>query len=83
LIQRRHWNVTNVYTCVLCPGGHHEDRDHLFFNCQFSGRVWNYLQINWEQGDNMMHIASSARRQFHRPFFAEVVFLACWNIWKV
>jgi hypothetical protein len=47
LLQRRHWNVTEDYSCVLCPGKIHEDQDHLFFNCMFSRRVWSYLQIQW------------------------------------
>jgi hypothetical protein len=54
LLQRRHWNVTNDYSCVLCPGHHHEDRDHLFFNCIFSSRVWAYLQIQWGTSGNMV-----------------------------
>lgn len=31
----------------------------------------------------MAVIAYAARREFHKPFFAEVVFLACWNIWMI
>jgi hypothetical protein len=45
MLQCRHWHVTETYDCVLCSGQHRETRDHLFFNCQFSMRVWNYLQI--------------------------------------
>jgi hypothetical protein len=31
LLQRRHWNVTDLYHCELCPMHVHEDRIHLFF----------------------------------------------------
>jgi hypothetical protein len=47
MLQRRHWHATDNYDCVLCSAGEREDIDHLFFNCNFSTRIWNYLQINW------------------------------------
>nr|XP_020176662.1 uncharacterized protein LOC109762251 [Aegilops tauschii subsp. strangulata] len=53
-----------------------ETRDHLFFNCNFSVRVWNYLQIDWASGDSMAHLALNASRSFRKPFFTEVVFIA-------
>jgi hypothetical protein len=75
--------VTDNYNCVLCAGHVHEDRDHLFFNCNFSVRVWNYLQISWGQYGNMVQTAEMARRSFRHSFFTEVVIIACWHIWKV
>ena len=83
LLQRRHWKVTEDFTCVLCPGRVHEDRDHLFFSCNFSVRIWNYLQIKWPQLDDLLQVAMTTRKDFAQPFFTEVVFLACWSIWKV
>ena len=82
-LQRRHWKVNDDTHCVLCPGRLHEDRDHLFFNCNFSIRIWNYLQVTWTPGDNMMQILTEARREFNQPFFVEVILLASWSIWKV
>lgn len=54
---------------------------HLFFSCNFSIRIWNYLQVDWFQGSNMQKCISKARRDFGHPFFLEVVFTAAWNIW--
>lgn len=34
-------------------------------------------------GQDMMDIAVQAMKEFDKPFFAEVVFLAWWNIWMV
>lgn len=45
MLQRRHWHVDD-HTCVLCPHLIHEDVWHLFFSCNFSQNVWNYLQIS-------------------------------------
>lgn len=83
MLERRHWNVSDSNICVLCPTHTKEDRDHLLFSCNFSCRVWNYLRIYWHTGDDMTAIAYAARRDFQKPFFSEVVFLACWNIWIV
>jgi hypothetical protein len=82
LLVRRHWNVTPDKHCVLCPTRTYEDRFHLFFECNFSQRVWNYLQIDWSQAQDIQSSLSAARQQFNQPFFMEVVILACWNIWK-
>ena len=51
LLVRRHWRSPQEdNTCPLCFAHAHEDRDHLFFTCQFSTRVWNYLNIQWLAG---------------------------------
>jgi hypothetical protein len=81
LLQRRHWKVTEDTHCVLCPGKVYEDRIHLFFECNFSVRVWNYLQIEWKPHDYLQEVLDQARRSFGRPFFMEVLMTACWNIW--
>jgi hypothetical protein len=83
LLKRRHWKVTEDEHCVLCPGRIFEDRIHLFFECTFSSRIWNYLQIDWEGDDDMQVVLNKARRSFAQPFFMEVIILACWNIWLI
>mgnify|MGYP000863857686 FL=1 len=83
MIQRRKWKINDGPECVLCPIGALEDRNHLFFQCNFSMRVWNYLQISWPNNQDMVQIACHARKDFNKPFFSEVVFLTWWNIWKV
>lgn len=81
LLLRRNWKVTEDYSCVLCPTQSHEDRLHLFFGCTFSQRIWNYLQIDWVQSDDLQTVVSAAKRSFGQPFFMEVMITACWNIW--
>jgi hypothetical protein len=82
MLRRRQCNVTNVYDCVLCPTHAVEYWMHLFFYCNFSQRIWNYLQISWGNGAIMESILFQARREFDKPFFFEFVILACWHIWK-
>jgi hypothetical protein len=68
MLQRCHWKVTDDTHCVLCPTGAYEDRFHLFFECNFSQRVWNYLQINWSQGQDIQAAATTAKAAFSKPF---------------
>jgi hypothetical protein len=83
LLHRRHWNTTEDKHCVLCPLRAHEDRIHLFFQCNFSSRVWNYLQIDWIQNDDLQVVISATRNSFGKPFFMEVLVLACRGIWLI
>ena len=83
MVERRHWHMEDGVHCRLCPLQARETRDHLFFNCNFSVRVWNYLQIDWTAGTSMIELVTQPRRGFARPFFSEVVFIACWHIWLV
>lgn len=81
MLERRHWNITDEHNCILCPSHSREDRNHFFFQFNFSIRIWNYLQIYWHAGNDMTDIAVKARKDFAKPFFAKVVFTAWWNIW--
>ena len=54
---------------------------HLFFTCEFSQRVWNYLQIDWSGSQDMFQAIIMAKRYFAKPFFMEVVATVCWHIW--
>src|SRR3954463_9072817 len=61
LLVRRHWRSphdNNV--CVLCPTHAYEDRLHLFFSCNFSPRIWNYLQIDWPSAPDMVSCLAQA-----------------------
>ena len=82
LLRRRNWKVTEDKHCVLCVTRAYEDRFHLFFTCNFSQRVWSYLQIDWSLGSDIQGAMSAARRDFNKPFFMEVMIVACWHIWK-
>ena len=82
MMQQRHWIIQDD-TCVMCLSALHEDRAHLFFVCNFSQRVWNYLGISSSVHPNQttFEMACAAWKDFGYPFFTEVVFTATWNIW--
>ena len=52
MLLRRHWNVSEDNNCVLCPCQVLEDWSHLFFECNFSSRIWSYLQVSWGSGSS-------------------------------
>ena len=83
MVETRHWHLDDGVNCLLCPLRTRETRNHLFFECNFSVRIWNYLQITWSPGDDMSAIVMQAKQDFAQPFFTEVVFVACWNIWII
>jgi hypothetical protein len=69
MLRRRNWNVTSDFTCVLCPTHATEDWIHLFFDCNFSKRIWTYLQIEWTLHDTVEEMFIAARKLFSKPFF--------------
>jgi hypothetical protein len=38
--------------------------------------------VEWTQEDTIEDMFISARKLFSKPFFTEVIILACWHIWK-
>jgi hypothetical protein len=40
------WGFLGDVKCIFCKFGV-EDRDHLFFSCGFSGRIWKHVMEIW------------------------------------
>jgi hypothetical protein len=74
MIKRRHWNVTDEYHCILCSSHTYEDRIHLFFECVFSIRIWNYLQIDWSVGDTIEENSYMQERSLGNLFSLRLLF---------
>ena len=82
MLVRRHWrSPLDNNLCVICNAYVYKDRAHLFIQCNFSCRVWKYLQIDWSHGSNIQQCISQARQRFSHPFFFEVMLTTSWNIW--
>ena len=82
MLVRRHWRSNqDDNLCLICSELAYEDRIHLFFNCTFSCRIWNYLGIDWSGGSDILQCLLHARSNFTHPFFVEVMLTAAWNIW--
>jgi hypothetical protein len=40
------------------------------------------LLTDWSLGTDIQSAVAAAQRDFGKPFFIEVMILACWHIWK-
>ena len=84
LLVRRHWrSIQEDNNCVLCHAHCFEDRLHLFFSCNFSYRIWNFLQISWPDSGSPHQCLLHARNSFEHGFFMEVFLTAAWCIWII
>jgi hypothetical protein len=84
IIRRRHYNTQAGLFCVMCDALVHEDRDHLFFNCQFAQTCWDILQIKWD--DSVLDIHDrimKARQEAGLFFFMDAFIVATWEVWKL
>jgi hypothetical protein len=45
--------------------------------------VWNYLQFEWVANDDVQLLLDQGRKEFAKPFFMEVLMVACWHIWII
>ena len=84
LLIRRHWGSPQEdNSCVLFHSHALEDRLHLFFTCNFSCRIWKYLQIDWRASGSLHHCLQQVKASFGQPFFMEVMLTTAWCIWIV
>ena len=68
LLVRRHWrSPTEDNSYVMCHSHALEDRLHLFFSCNFSCRVWNYLQTTWGALDPCIPVYNRPKIQLVSP----------------
>jgi hypothetical protein len=81
MMLRRHWHLQSGPHCVMCSNGTLETRDHLFIDCPFAKRCWDFCKIIWQSGESMSDIFMNARREFQGPNFLEITICAAWNIW--
>jgi hypothetical protein len=82
MMLRRHWHLQSGALYVMCSLGSLETRDHLFLECPFAKRCWDFYKITWKSGDSMSDIFMNAKIYFGGPNFFEITIYAAWNIRK-
>ena len=82
MMLRKHWHVDGGSECVLCQRSFLEDRDHLFFSCDFATACWDSIGITWNMNNSPRDRISEAAASFSHPNFLEFFASAAWNIWK-
>lgn len=82
MLVRRHFNIGDDHSCMLCNTEVLETNKHLFFECSFANRCWQIIGINWNLYAETQTMFDNAIRNWQKPMFKEVTMLAAWNIWK-
>jgi hypothetical protein len=82
LMLRKHWNVNDGPSCVLCANINLETRDHLFFSSSFAASCWSSIHIQWDCSLPISQRFLRAKNSFAGPCFLEIAACAAWNIWK-
>lgn len=82
LLCRRHFNIGEDHSCLLCPNEPLETNKHLFFTCGFSAACWEAINIHWDTSRDVQEMMAIAAASWTQPMFKEVMMLGAWNIWK-
>jgi hypothetical protein len=80
MLMRKNFIMNDNGFCRLCDEGLLENRDHLFWNCNFSRQCWGSNIITLEDNLELPQMIATARSNFRRPFFFEVFATASWSI---
>lgn len=85
MLCRRHFDIGEDHSCMLCPTGALETSTHLFFECQFSLDCWQIVHMAWNTDREMQIMFDTASRNWphNKVLFKEISILAAWNIWKI
>jgi hypothetical protein len=82
MLKRRHFNIGNIFSCVLCNLGVEETLEHLFFHCPFSTYCWSRLSISWSLNQGRFDMLCQAKSTFQERLFFEIFTIGAWGIWK-
>lgn len=82
MLKRRHYNIGTNLDCMLCDRRVEETLEHLFFECSFSQRCWNMLNITWSERQHRLEKLQHQRAAHPRDMFMDVFLVAAWSIWK-
>ena len=84
LMMPKYWKIDGRAACVLCTRNSLEDRDHLFFSCDFAKRCWDLIGMTWDLAKNVRprFIQSISSFFLNGPAFVEIFASIAWNICK-
>uniref|UniRef100_A0A0A9BWZ5 Reverse transcriptase zinc-binding domain-containing protein n=1 Tax=Arundo donax TaxID=35708 RepID=A0A0A9BWZ5_ARUDO len=83
LLRRRNYKLEgDDYSCVLCNLNLEETTYHLFFECPFSTRCWNFVGIQWDHAAAFFDTIQIAKTACQHQFFMGILIITAWEIWK-
>jgi hypothetical protein len=69
------------YNCATLECQQEETLLHLFWECPFTVKCWDYVCPRRIQGLNTLDSISNIKTQINLPFSMEIIILAAWSIW--
>ena len=82
MLKRRHFNIGDDHTCLLCGLQVEETVDHMIFSCPFSQSCWARLNIAWPTFPCRLDLLQTTKDGWPNPFFYETFLTPTWSIWK-
>ena len=82
MLKRRHYNIGDNHTCLLCTSPIEETLEHLFFTCPFSQECWSHINIIWITHGTRLQWIEHAKTTWNSPMFMDIFLQAAWSIWK-
>lgn len=69
MLCRRHFNIGEDHSCLLCDTQPLETNKHLFFGCNFSAACWASLHIHWDTSLGLQEMFDWAAAAWSQPLF--------------
>ena len=82
MLKRRHFDIGDDHSCLLCGNHDEETVDHMIFTCTFSQACWRKLGISWPPFTCRLQLLQQAKHSWGRPLFFETFLVAAWSLWK-
>ena len=82
MLKRRHFDIGDDHSCLLCGNHDEETVDHMIFTCTFSQACWRKLGISWPPFTCRIQLLQQAKHSWGRPLFFETFLVAAWSHWK-
>jgi hypothetical protein len=61
-LRRRHLDIQDSATCVMCNTGAEETIEHLFFDCPFAQECWAVIHFDWDVSLQLLDRLRQGRR---------------------
>jgi hypothetical protein len=69
------------YNCATLNCQQEETLLHLFWECPFAVKCWDFICPHRTQGLNTLDSISNIKTKLNLPFSMEIIVLAAWSIW--
>ena len=82
MLKRRHYDIGDDHSCLLCGLDVEETVDHMIFTCSFSRQCWARLNLNWEPFASRFQAIQDKKESRATKMLLEKFLLTAWSLWK-